>query len=495
VPGADTTVKADDISAIVALTGRIGVMWSDQQTSVMRFALHDDSAGDSTGWTVETPVTGPRSADDHINLKALIEDDSGQIYAAFKTSRGDVSTDAPTDPSIRVWHRSATGVWTGATAATVADKLTRAQLALDTTNRKVYVVMSDEGGGSVYYKTAPLGENQAFTPSSGKGNVMLTWGGALINNVTLAKAPITSASGLVVLASDDTNTRRYYHAEMSLAGGTPPPGDEVAPAVSSTFPVAGATGVAVSGNVSATFSEALDPTTVTASTVSLRLAGGSAVPAAVTYDTATRTAVLNPTADLTASAKYTATVTTGVKDVAGNPLAAASTWSFTTAAADGGTPQTVSVVASADSYVAAGSPGSNFGTAAMLRVDASPVEMSYLKFDLSAYAGRTLTSATLQVGVSDSGSGGKQSVRLVADDSWTETGVTYSNRPAVGTVVGTVGAPSVNTSYKVPLTASSVQGELGQALSLGMDTTSSDGLHLNSRETAVKPTLVLTFAP
>jgi hypothetical protein len=47
----------------------------------------------------------------------------------------------------------------------------------------------------------------------------------------------------------------------------------------------------------------------------------------------------------------------------------------------------------------------------------------------------------------------------------------------------------------VGLTASALQGQLGQALSLGLDSASSDGVDLASSETATPPTLVLTFAP
>lgn len=230
VPVPDNTVAADDLSAIVAFGGKIGVMWSDQQSSVVRFAVHPDTAGDTSGWTMETAVSGARSADDHINLKALLEDDQGQVYAAIKTSRGDASTDRATDPSVGVLVRSSTGSWTHGVAATVGDGLTRPQLALDTTNRKMYVVMSTEGGGAVYYKTAPLGPSPSFSPSSGRGLTMLAWSGAEINNASLAKAPVTAGSGLIVLASDDEITKRYYHAELDLGGGTPA-ADETAPTV------------------------------------------------------------------------------------------------------------------------------------------------------------------------------------------------------------------------------------------------------------------------
>ncbi len=114
---------------------------------------------------------------------------------------------------------------------------------------------------------------------------------------------------------------------------TEPVPDTERPTVVAVTPLDGATGVAVGGNVTVTFSEPMDPATVTGSTLGLvRTADAVAVAAAVTYDGATKTATLNPTGDLASTTGYTATVTTGVSDVAGNTLEADHTWSFTTAA-------------------------------------------------------------------------------------------------------------------------------------------------------------------
>jgi len=161
----------------------------------------------------------------------------------------------------------------------------------------------------------------------------------------------------------------------------------------------------------------------------------------------------------------------------------------------GGTTETVTLTATADSYVSSGTAGTNFGTSTTMRVDNSPVEATYLKFDLSPYAGRTLASARLQLRSGGNGSAGTQSVKLVANDTWTEGGITYTNRPALGTSIGSLGPTTTNTSYSVSLTASGVAGELGQQLSLGLDSGSSDGLELNTREagSTAAPKLVLTL--
>jgi large repetitive protein len=114
-----------------------------------------------------------------------------------------------------------------------------------------------------------------------------------------------------------------------------PPTDTTAPTVTTKTPAAGATGVAITATITATFSEAIDPATLNATTFELRNAGGALVTATVTYNAATNTAALTPGAQLAASVTYTATLKGGaadprVKDMAGNPLAANNAWTFTT---------------------------------------------------------------------------------------------------------------------------------------------------------------------
>jgi hypothetical protein len=112
--------------------------------------------------------------------------------------------------------------------------------------------------------------------------------------------------------------------------------DATAPTVSGVAPTGGATNVATTANAEATFSEEVDPNTVSASTFTLTKQGATEpLTAQVSYDQAAKKATLDPTADLGAGTTYTATIkggASGVKDQAGNPLGADETWSFTTAA-------------------------------------------------------------------------------------------------------------------------------------------------------------------
>jgi hypothetical protein len=114
--------------------------------------------------------------------------------------------------------------------------------------------------------------------------------------------------------------------------------DTSAPTVSSTTPATSATGVTTTAPVAATFSEAMNAASIGASTVELRDSSNALVPATITYDAGSRSAIVTPTASLAAQAVYTVIVHGGatdprVKDAAGNALVANKTWSFTTGAA------------------------------------------------------------------------------------------------------------------------------------------------------------------
>jgi hypothetical protein len=113
--------------------------------------------------------------------------------------------------------------------------------------------------------------------------------------------------------------------------------DTTAPTVSYTAPVNAATGVSTNTKVSATFSEAMNPSLImTAFTL---MNGDTVIPGSVTYSGVT--AVFTPDVNLTANTLCTATISTDATDLAGNPLAASHSWSFTTGAAADTTAPTV----------------------------------------------------------------------------------------------------------------------------------------------------------
>lgn len=105
--------------------------------------------------------------------------------------------------------------------------------------------------------------------------------------------------------------------------------DSTSPTVASTVPVNAATDVAINGNVRATFSEAMNHATITATSFTL-MQGSTAVNGTVTYDIPNNTAIFAPAENLDAGTQYTATITTTASDLAGNSLATDKVWSFTT---------------------------------------------------------------------------------------------------------------------------------------------------------------------
>ena len=115
--------------------------------------------------------------------------------------------------------------------------------------------------------------------------------------------------------------------------------DTIRPSVSSTAPANAATGVALNRKIAATFSEAMDASTVNTNTFTVKQ-GTTPVAGTVTY--AGTTATFTPASPLASSSAYTATITTGAKDLAGNAVANAFGWSFTTGLTADTTAPTVS---------------------------------------------------------------------------------------------------------------------------------------------------------
>ena len=102
----------------------------------------------------------------------------------------------------------------------------------------------------------------------------------------------------------------------------------VCPLVNSTDPAHNDTGVAVNRAIHATFNEAMDASTINATSFTLRN-GTTAITGVVTYSGTTAT--FTPSTNLTPSTTYTATMSAGVKDPARNAMVNDHVWTFTTA--------------------------------------------------------------------------------------------------------------------------------------------------------------------
>ena len=153
-----------------------------------------------------------------------------------------------------------------------------------------------------------------------------------------------------------------------------------------------------------------------------------------------------------------------------------------------GTPTAVDV---ADSYVRADVPASNFGTSTVLIGRTSPEIDSYVKFDVSGLNGAP-RSAVLRLWVETTGTT-TYKVYQVTDNSWTEAGLTFNNKPAFGALVATSGATTAGTWMDLDVTGA-VTGN--GPVTLGFTTGSTAGKNFGSREdSAHAPQLLLTAQP
>ncbi|MGM0505041.1 MAG: Ig-like domain-containing protein, partial [Bacteroidota bacterium] len=103
----------------------------------------------------------------------------------------------------------------------------------------------------------------------------------------------------------------------------------LSPAVYSTDPGNNATDVVLNKIVTATFSEEMNPMTLTAETFTM---SEGTTPVAGTVSYSGTTASFKPSAVLASNTVYTATITNGAEDLLGMPLVADYEWTFTTTA-------------------------------------------------------------------------------------------------------------------------------------------------------------------
>ena len=203
---------------------------------------------------------------------------------------------------------------------------------VDTNNPATVTLSSDNAN-----LTFPNGNNTAQLTDCGSANAAQVsykvnddaqGGTAIISGVISGGKPDTTGTNAKIYKYDTTDK-----LTVTIVDTAPPRVTDFAPTGASE---------PINTDVTATFNEPVNGSTITDSTFKLEGPGGAAVAASRGLSADNKTATLNPTADLAYSTTYTVTVvggTSGVKDVAGNGLdqdrATAGiqnkTWSFRTA--------------------------------------------------------------------------------------------------------------------------------------------------------------------
>lgn len=106
------------------------------------------------------------------------------------------------------------------------------------------------------------------------------------------------------------------------------PQDTSKPVVNSSTPAHNSVGVGTNSAITLVFNEVIDPATINSQSFTLLKDGTTPIQGSIAY--VGTTAQFKPAVILSANTSYTATVTTAVKDLAGNALAANYAWQFTT---------------------------------------------------------------------------------------------------------------------------------------------------------------------
>jgi len=454
LPVDDTTNLLDqDEAAVVSFNGKIGVMWGNQNVTewAYYFATHVDGAAD-TAWTRTTAHQGSEESDNHLNVKSLDGDPAGQVFAAVKTSLN--AGDAPLYYLLILRND---GTWTKQTFGTVADNHTRAQVALDPVNRRLYMFGTSPccSGGSIYYKDTSL-DSPSF--ASGMGTPLIQNAtDTNINNPSTTKQPLTSDTELVVEAADATSNF-YVHARLDIGPDVTPPDTTINSGPSDTV-----------GTADATFTFSA---TEGGSTFACRLDGAA-------FGSCTSPEAYTGLADGSHTFEVRAVDPVGNVD----PSPASRTWAVDTST------QVMTFPAVADAFVEQARPTMNFGTSGVLQADDSPVLETFIRFAPSGLTG-AVVEAKLRLFVSNGTGNGPALYR--SDTAWSETAVSWDTRPAtVGGVIEDKGAIAVGTwaEYDVKHVVTG-----NGSYSFRVDPTSTDGVDFHSRESANanKPQLVLT---
>jgi hypothetical protein len=201
VPGATATLRAVDLSALVAFEDGVALLWSDQGRETFFFGVPESNGA----WSIEVAAAGGLVADDHIAGR----NHKGRLFFAIKTSRDDDPSRAADDSLLMLLVREPDGRWHDHKVVSVDHPVTRPIPLIEPKAGLVHVLYThgpNPGVRAIHSKSARLEELEF---PDGPGEVVIAGIDAEINDVTSSREPLTEAHGAILLASDGAN-RRYY---------------------------------------------------------------------------------------------------------------------------------------------------------------------------------------------------------------------------------------------------------------------------------------------
>ena len=323
------------------------MIWTEGSTSfdiVATALLTAPVAPDTTAPTVSllAPADGS-TVFGNVPVSASASDNGGAVSVQFQLDGANLGALQTAAPFGLTWNSRSVANGPHSIAALATDGIGNSATASATVSVDNRPVISAVAAGSISTTSERITWSTDVAATS-----VVDFGETAAYGGSLSDPALVTSHQLTLSGLKAGTTYHYRVTSADAAGNRASSGDitfttnagTTAPTITARTPAPNATGISTATTVTATFSEAMNATTVSGTTFVLRNAGGTALAATVAYNAATLAATLTPSAALAAGQTYTATVTggtAGVKDTAGIALASDSVWSFRTAAAAGDT--------------------------------------------------------------------------------------------------------------------------------------------------------------
>ncbi len=277
-----------------------------------------------------TPVIGTVTYDATNNIAIFAPD--GGLLAASTTFTGTITTGAESAADVALANDFVWTFMTGADSDTVKPSVISTDPAdfspSVATNQKITATFSEGMDSTTITGSTFMVIGPGATPVAGMVTYSTIGASATFTPTNPLPAGEMFTATITTGAADLAENPLAAAFSWTFTTGSGP--DSIVPTVTSTNPADGAAAVPSNAGINATFSKAMDASTINASTFTLSGAGTTSISGKITYDATNRTATFTPTSALATGSAFTATIATGAEDLEGNALAANFAWSFTT---------------------------------------------------------------------------------------------------------------------------------------------------------------------
>jgi hypothetical protein len=298
----------------------------------------DPTTIDTTTFTVTgpgtTPVTGSVNYDATNNIAIFTP---ASLLAVSTTFTGTITTGVMSATGVPlandfVWTFT-TGASSDTTPPTVVSTDPADSAVSIAANQKIIATFSEQMDSTTITGTTFTLTGPGSTPVAGTVTYSMIGATATFTPASALSASTLYTATITTGAKDLAGNALVAAFTWTFTTGTG--SDTTPPTVTLQTPASGASSVSTNASINATFSKAMDPSTLSLATFTLSGPGPTSVAGKVTYDIGNQIATFTPASALAASTVYDATITTGAQDLAGNPLAADVSWSFTTGSTAG----------------------------------------------------------------------------------------------------------------------------------------------------------------